>query len=340
VETNTKGVAPLTTSTIPVLFCTDSNYWQHLGATLASLLVSNARHQFRIMVCSIHADPENETKIGSIAAECGNATVEYIRFTPTREVFPISGHITLGAYLRLFMTEYVDPAVEKLLYLDCDLILRKDIEALWAADIDNYLAAAALEPYIEGHQAVGFTRDDLYFNSGVMLINLARWRSEKLLERFIACSNQKYSALRYWDQDILNSVLRGQVAFLNPRWNFQPIHAEMLPEKLGLTRDEFFSIRRDPAIVHFTTKDKPWKYLPEPQYKRYYWEALSLTPWKGVAPVGHSPLNVVHKVLKMKRLKQQVRLHGAQGMYLLSRLVRRPVLWSDVTPPPSHLTLA
>jgi lipopolysaccharide biosynthesis glycosyltransferase len=332
----------VTAPPIPVLFCTDRNYWQHLGATLASLLASNMRHQFRVMICSIHPDADSEKKVCQIARECGNASIEFIRFTPdlVSNPFPINGHITLGAYLRLFMAEYVDPTLKRLLYLDCDLIVRKDITPLWAANIDNYLAAAALEPYLHEHQAAGFAPGDAYFNSGVMLINLERWRSEELLGKFIACANEKQSALTYWDQDILNIVLRGQVAFLNPQWNFLAIYAEMLPEQLRLTRDEFLAIRRDPAIVHFTTKHKPWQYIPEPQYKEYYWEALSLTPWKDVSPQGYTPINVARKALLMKRLKQQVRWHCAQSIFRLSRLLGKPMVWSEVCPPPNHLTLA
>ena len=327
-------------SPIAVLFCTDNNYWQHLGATLASLLSSNGRHRFRIMVCSLQPNPENEMKIRQIAAEFGNATVEFISFTPNHsESLPINRYISLGAYLRLFVAEYVDPTLEKVLYLDCDLIIRKDIAALWEANIDDYLAAAVVEPHF--HENPGIFPGEPYFNSGVMLINLARWRSEEdLLARFIACAKQKFSLLPYWDQDILNIVLRGRVAFLNPRWNFHAIYAEMLPEQLGLTRDEFSSIRRDPNIIHFTSKFKPWHYIPEPQYKRLYWEALSRTPWKGVAPLGYTPGNVLRKVLTMKRLKQQIRLRSARFSYVLSRMVRRPILWSDVGPPPNHPTLA
>jgi lipopolysaccharide biosynthesis glycosyltransferase len=335
-----KGVAPLSKPPIAVLFCTDNNYWQHMGATLASLLSSNGRHRFRILVCSLEPNPENEMKIRQIAQEFGNATVEFILFTPKyREALPVDRYISLGAYLRLFVTEYVDPALDKLLYLDSDLIIRKDIETLWAADIDAYLAAAAVEPRF--HENPGIVPGEPYFNSGVMLINLSRWRSEgDLIEQFIACAKQKFSALPYWDQDILNIVLRGRVAFLSPRWNFHAIYAELLPEQLGFARDEFLSIRRNPDIIHFTSKDKPWHYIPEPQYKRCYWEALSRTPWKGAVPLGYTRGNALRKVLKMKRLKQQVRLHGAQSFSVLSRLVRRPVLWSDVSPPPSHLTLA
>jgi lipopolysaccharide biosynthesis glycosyltransferase len=329
------------TTPIPVLFCTDSNYWQHLGAALASLLASNTRHQFRVMVCTISPDLENEAKISQIVKTFGTATVEFIHFTPNRQnALPISGHITLGAYLRLFMTEYVDPTVDKLLYLDCDLIVRKDIESLWSADIDNYLAAAVLEPYLEEHESLGFARGDAYFNSGVMLINLARWRSQCLLNDFIACANERYSALAFWDQDILNSVLRGQVAFLSPRWNFLAIYAEMLPQQLQLTREEFLRIRRDPAIIHFTTRFKPWQYVYEPQYKRFYWDALACTPWKGAPPLGYTPSNVVRKTLMMRRLRQLVRLHGARCIYVFGRLLRRPMVWSHLDPPPSHITLA
>jgi lipopolysaccharide biosynthesis glycosyltransferase len=241
--------------------------------------------------------------------------------------------------LRLFVAEYVDPTLEKILYLDCDLIVRKDIAALWGANIDDYFAAAVVEPHF--HENPGMAPDEPYFNSGVMLINLTRWRSEKdLLARFIACANQQFSLLPFWDQDILNIVLRGRVAFLSPRWNFHAIYAEMLPEQLRLARDEFLSMRRDPDIIHFTSKYKPWHYIPEPQYKRHYWEALSLTPWRGVAPLGYTPGNVLRKALTMKRLKQQIRLRSARLSYVLSRMVRRPILWSHVGPPPNHPTLA
>ena len=220
-------------SPIAVLFCTDNNYWQHLGATLASLLSSNGRHQFRIMVCSLQSNPENEIKIRQIATQFGNATVEFISFTPShRESLPITGYTSLGAYLRLFVAEYVDPTLDKVLYLDCDLIIRKDIGALWGANIADYFAAAVVEPHF--HENPGIFPGEPYFNSGVMLINLARWRSEEdLLARFIACAKQKFSLLPFWDQDILNIVLRGQVAFLSPRWNFHAVSAELLPEQLG-----------------------------------------------------------------------------------------------------------
>jgi lipopolysaccharide biosynthesis glycosyltransferase len=321
---------------IAVLFCTDTNYWQHMGATLASLLSSNGRRQFR--VCSLAADPENEAKIRQVAMEFGNATVEFIHFTPNHlDALPITRYIGLGAYLRLFVSEYVDPTLDKVLYLDSDLIIRKDIGALWAAGIQDYYAAAVVEPHF--HENPGIQPGEPYFNSGVMLINLARWRSEDLVGQFIACARERFSTLAYWDQDILNIVLRGRVAFLNPRWNFHAIYAEMLPEQLRLSQDEFLQIRRDPDIIHFTSKHKPWHYLPEPQYKHLYWEALSRTPWRGTAPVGYTPLNVLCKLVKMKRLKQQIRLRSARLSYVLSRMGGRPILWSDVAPPPHHPTL-
>jgi lipopolysaccharide biosynthesis glycosyltransferase len=331
----------LTTSPIPVLFCTDANYWQHLGAAVASLLASNARHRFRIMICSIQPDLSSQANLQQIVTAAGNASLELIYFTPSQsEQLPINGHITLSAYLRLFMAEYVPPDIDNILYLDCDLIVRGDIGALWAADIRNYLAAAVLEPTLEEHEALGFTRSDPYFNSGVMLINLAEWRRRDLLHSFLACANQKHSALRFWDQDILNCVLHGQVAWLHPRWNFLAIYAEMRPEQLRLTRDEFLQLRRRPDIIHFTTAFKPWQYLAEPQYKRCYWEALSLTPWKGAAPIGHTPANILRKTWKLKRVRQQVRLHGARSIHSLSRLLGRPILWSNISPPPDHFILA
>jgi len=331
----------LPTPPITVLFCTDNNYWQHLGAALVSLLGSNAQHQFRIIVCSMQKDEESETKIRRIAAEAGNAGVEFVNYIPShRESLPINRYITLGAYLRLFMADYVDQTVEKLLYLDCDLIVRKDIGPLWAANIDDYLVAAVPESYFGVHDDLGFSRDVLYFNSGVMLVNLERWRREDLITKFIACAIEKSTALAYWDQDILNIVLRGQTAFLSQRWNFHAIYAEMLPEHLGLDREEFFNIRRDPTVIHFTSRHKPWQYFPEPQYKRYYWEALARTPWKGIAPQGYTAINSLRKVIKLKWLKQQIRLHGAQVIYRFSRFSGKRMLWSEVVPPPEHVTVA
>lgn len=266
---------------IPVLFCSNRQYCEHMAVAIASLLTNNPGHRFRIYVALTESACEERSRIQETVARFSNAILVFKLYDPAAiKDFPIHSHITVDSYVRLFFSEMVDPDVDRLLYLDCDLIVCSDIEPLWKCDMQGAILGAVPDAFSDNHRALGFAEDETYFNSGVLLIDARRWRAADLTPALVKYILENGPKLRYLDQDVLNAVLRGGIYPLPLRWNFTPRHADSTPELLGLSRREFMEIRRKPGIVHFASGFKPWYYGFEPHYKDRYYRYRALTPWR------------------------------------------------------------
>jgi lipopolysaccharide biosynthesis glycosyltransferase len=207
------------------------------------------------------------------------------------------------------MTQFLDPDMDKVLYLDSDLIVLDDIGDLWDTDISRYYLGAVLDPYSDNHINLGFREDEKCFNAGVLLVNLRKWREANVVPTFVRYVEENSAILRYHDQCTLNAVFHGQVLLLPYRWNFAARNADLPASALGMTKEQFLELRAHPSIVHYTTSVKPWLYVLEPHYKSLYYEYLALTPWRGFTPPDRTPRTVLERLLRMERMKQIVRWH-------------------------------
>jgi lipopolysaccharide biosynthesis glycosyltransferase len=305
---------------ISLLFCADASYFQHAGATIASILETNPKHEFEIFVCSEKRDYSAEQKLKVIVSQFGNATINFVEFNLPQ----MQGHveskayISVATYLRLFMTEFLEPRVKRVLYLDCDLIVCGDLGELWQTDLQGAWAAGVVDPVPETFEHLDF-QSGTYVNAGVLLADLEQWRESNILSEFLAYASNPRFKFKNHDQDILNVVLRGKIKPLDYRWNFQSFQPDMSAKMLNISRSAFRKLRRFPSIIHFTTEYKPWIYGHEPHYKKLYYKALALTPWRGWQPPDRTPRAIILKFLKLKRLKERIAWY-APG---LSRYLRR-----------------
>ena len=288
---------------INVLFCTDANFWQPVGVAVASLLLSNPNHTFRIVIASAApAHPRIFPEIQEFARQQGNAEVEFATCEAALQYqdLPTNAHLTLGAYLRLFMTEFLDPSVDKILYLDSDLLVCADIGELWQIDLGDFYLGAAPEPYNRSHrEPLGFGPSDLYVNSGVMLVNVAKWRRDNVLPKFMRFAFTNAEKLPSVDQDILNSVFRGRILNIGYKWNWQALFPRFEPGRLGMSLSEYEDMKRHPRIVHYTSGYKPWFFRWAPHYQGLYRDILRRTPWAGTQPPDRSLRNVPLKLVKI-----------------------------------------
>jgi lipopolysaccharide biosynthesis glycosyltransferase len=279
---------------IPVLFCIDGKFWQHLAVSIASLLESNRHSTFRIFVVSAsEMDAAEVAKLRSMI-EAKGSSLKIIVYSEAAsyQYLPTHSHLTFSIYLRLFMTEYLDPSLDKVLYLDSDIIICSDIRELWSLPLGYAYIGAAREPYNRRQrEPLGFSRNDLYINSGVMLVNLERWRADRVLPRLLDFAQKNQEIIHSGDQDTINSVFRGRIYDIGYQWNWQALFPRFSPAELGLDRETFSALRRTPKLVHFTSPYKPWFYRWQPHYKDMYYKYLALTPWAGYDPPDRSLVN-------------------------------------------------
>lgn len=290
---------------IPVVFCADKRFCQHMAVTMASLLANNAAHRFRLIAVFDEWDRHTIERLSETVAQFQNAEITFKTFgTSSFSHFRVDREIPLSSYLRLFMTDFLPSDIDKLLYLDSDLIVCGDIRELWDTDTCDYFLAAVPDPYSDNHVALGFDKDEKYFNAGVLLVNLAKWRQANVLPDLVAYAGEHTDILRYHDQCTLNAVFRGQVLFLPYRWNFPARNADLPASAFGMTKTDFSRLRKHPSIVHYTTHVKPWLYAQEPHYKSLYYRYLKLTPWSDFQPQDRNLQTALKKFMKMEKLKQ------------------------------------
>jgi lipopolysaccharide biosynthesis glycosyltransferase len=273
---------------IRVLFCCNPTYYQHLAVTLVSLLENNRINRVEVHLILSARDPHLETRLWRSLEPYRNFTLEIHDF-PLSDYshFFVDNHVTVDTYCRIFAAEVLSPDIDKILYLDCDLVVLDDLRDLWSTDIGSHALAAVPEPYgTFRREFLGIPADRPYVNAGVMLVNLRRWRAEGLAQRLGRFIEAHGNSLWYWDQDAINAILHDAILPLPYRWNVQ---AQVYKWKWRRYRGSESGIRdacRRPAVIHYSTAEKPWRFRAIVKRKLLYFDYLAKTDWRGANPLG------------------------------------------------------
>jgi lipopolysaccharide biosynthesis glycosyltransferase len=283
------------TTPIRVLFCCDPGYFQHVAAALASLVENNDRRDLDIHVVTSRRDPALEQKLAATIGGARNAQLQFHGFEWSPDArWPTSHHVTRDAYLRLFAADILPLSIDRILYLDADLLVISDLSPLWELDIGDHALAAAPDPFEDG-AALGLPTGARYVNSGVMLLNLARWRATAALERMSDYVRREGDRLAYHDQDALNAVLAGEIMTIDYRWNL-PARLWRLPRgETPRDQEQVRGAMLRPAVIHFTTARKPWLFVMQTPHKSLYWRYLQGTPWRDAKPAGRRWSNLFER---------------------------------------------
>jgi lipopolysaccharide biosynthesis glycosyltransferase len=198
------------------------------------------------------------------------------------EAFPVNGHVSVAAYFRLLLPDLLPSSMERVIFIDADTIITDSLDDLWNQSLQGNALAAVREHKLfcvhHNHQY------GHYFNAGIMLIDLMKWRQTNLISKGHRFAIEIPEKLRHSDQDVLNLVFENNWLNLPDRWNACP-HLfgltggyDLTPE--ALSTNELEAIQH-PAIVHFagSGRDKPWNAHCRHPLKDRYLEARSLTPW-------------------------------------------------------------
>ena len=277
-----------------ILLATDNNYIKHCIVTMVSILENNRSALFFILTEGLSAD--NIQKINQ-TCEKYNSSAEIIT-VPTNIVsqFPmpknVSDHISIATYYRLFASELLPNSINKIIYLDCDIVVRKSLDELWSISLDNYAIAAVYQnnewsDSNHSWERLSISRKDGYFNAGVLFLNLQYWRENKVKERLLEYIRLHYDSIRSHDQDVLNAVLSKEVCSISCNWNFLPLYFNYrqytFPDKVN-NLDDIAKISKSPSVVHFVFKPKPWEYGCTHPFKNDYFLYLDKSVFNGWRP--------------------------------------------------------
>jgi lipopolysaccharide biosynthesis glycosyltransferase len=210
-----------------------------------------------------------------------------------------------SVYLRLFAPELLPASVDKVIYLDSDLVVLADLSELWDREFEGNLLLAVQDtglPFIDAERALpnyaacasflwgsrpignydahGIDSKSKYFNSGVLVIDLEGWRREGISEHFLACLHENREYAKLPDQYVLNTVLAGRWGELDLRWNVAPaIFHYPSAAQSPFGEAEYERAIADPCIVHYVGVQKPWRRDWQPAWQEHFQRYLEGTGW-------------------------------------------------------------
>jgi lipopolysaccharide biosynthesis glycosyltransferase len=224
---------------------------------------------------------------------------------------PTRGFTRKATWYRIFLPE-LRPDLDRILYLDSDLIVLDSLGPLFGVDLDDDCIGAVTNVLQLNHLhrpgELGLTEPRQYFNAGVLLMNLGQMREDRSTSALIAFGREHSQQIEWRDQDVLNVVLGSRRLSLHPRWNvmnsFRWKHAA---EVFGASQLE--DALHNPAIRHFEGPDenKPWHYLCDRVSRELYDEYRQHTPWPRIRRDGVTPRNVLRRVRRQRDAARGVR---------------------------------
>ena len=295
-------------STLNILYSSDENYAQHLGVSMYSLLKTNQdSDKIHVYIIDNEISADNQAKLRRVAAEFSKTGIDFIPFAHWKEKLKLNmeWNISLSSYARLFMDSMLPASVNRILYLDCDMIVCDSLRQMWETDLEGCVLGAVQDSIgDETKNAVGLSPNERYFNAGMLLVDLARWRADHMEEKCLQFIADRNGNVIHHDQGVLNGLCHHSVKILPVRNNLMTIHfiytrAQTLKyfgEHASFYSEKEIQRAKDsPVILHYTPSFtcRPWvKGCAHPR-KDLYWKTLAKTPWDGALPQkNRTPLHV------------------------------------------------
>ena len=269
------------------------DYNRHTGTTIASVLENCSRkvvvhllYEEKFSKQNPEGTEDNIQKYQQLASEYG---AEVVFHSVTLPVWVNDSdrknlqHFTPGTLLRLYLPTLLSEDISKIIYLDCDIVVKTDLAKIWDIPLDNYSLAACIDAanksnvrfYSDVHKPFDIDWRK-YFNAGFLVMNLAKIRERKALPDTVMDIICQHPELPYLDQDVLNIVFQDDTYFLSQQYNLS-VGMRMtdyrLMKMLGIKDGEY-----ENCILHFNGRKKPWK-VYSGVVDEEYWKYFKKTPW-------------------------------------------------------------
>ena len=326
-----------------VVYVSDDNYSMLLGISLTSLYINNkSEKKLDVYIVDDGIGESNRRKILSTAHRFGR---EIFFVKPNQDKIAITrmgkwpSNVFYRLLLDILMEEFVQ--LDRAIYIDCDTIILESLVDLWNTNIEDKICAAVLECMDDNHKKrCGLKADDSYYNSGMILIDLVKWRSRKISFQMLnVIERNMQKKLEYPDEEIFNNVLRNQIFTLKPSYNITSIKSEFLYDELKMYRKSsvmypkkiYEEVLEKAHVIHYTGNfavRRPWFSGKSKAHKREadFLKYKMQSEWKKELLIEER-LNIEHKIMREIMDK-----HRRIGICLASFLYRniKPYCYSKL----------
>lgn len=266
-----------------ILVTIDSNYAEQLTVMLTSLITSNSNEKFDVYLA--HSSL-TENDFNFIKRSVDNDMCSITNVVIPDDMFegaPVTDRYPKEMYYRIFAAKYLPQNMDKILYLDPDIVVINEISNLYSVDLrGNYFAAAShVNKNLKKINGIrlDMPEDSTYINSGVMLMNLKELRENQDVREVYDYIENKKLFLLLPDQDVLNGVYADKTMHLDALiYNLSDRYLNFYnanPKNIGNKKDMRW-VAHNTSIIHYCGRNKPWKnnYRGDLGVFYYYYENI------------------------------------------------------------------
>lgn len=283
---------------ISIVYSCNDKYIPFAYMSILSLL-DNVKQPNKYHIYILCSDVSVTNKKFFQHLEKENVSIQFVDVTQIKEKYPdnlfsLSCHFSVETYYRFFLAQLF-PNLDKVLYIDVDTLIQKDVAELYCFDVsnnyigatrdceiirDSHTASSHYKDYIKN--TLGIKNINQYFQAGVMIVNLKKWRQDNLQYKLLERLKEIRTPL-FVDQDILNSVCQDKVAFIEQNWNYTwhiPLLDKTYYKNIGKPYNRDFELSKEnPYIIHFCGQNfKPMDY-PFLFEAKLFWKYARQSPF-------------------------------------------------------------
>lgn len=194
-------------------------------------------------------------------------------------IFPNGSRFT--HFYRLFLPEILPQDIDRVLYFDCDMLVLDDLDLLWQSKLKQYEIVAAVQDSwlrtvdfnydsskqaISNWQELGFNKGEAYFNSGMLLIDLVKWRRHNITQKVIGITAKHFEHVLFYDQYGLNVILKDKWKNLSPRFNTSSTQLDINIQDVTILH--FIGNKPISYDYHHNCQDLFYQYLDQTQWSK------------------------------------------------------------------------
>lgn len=280
-----------------IVYNADERFAEIFATSVVSLFENNQDvADITVYLIENHISNESKEKFQQLAVRYGRKIITL----PMPDIEKLVGvNVVIPQYNRmatcgrLFIASLLPDNIDKVIYVDSDTIFVDSIEKIWATDISGHAVGMTDCPQnMSFRTQLDLSKEGVYCNSGLLLINLKKWREINAEKKFLAFMRSQGGYVPFPDEGVLNAVFDGDILLLPLRYNVMThilafTYQEMCYArgvKTFYTQEEFNDAREHPVMVHFTSNfyfpERPWMQGCKHPYAEKYREYRLLTPWK------------------------------------------------------------
>jgi len=259
---------------INILAAIDTNYLKPLIVMLKSLFTTNRDDRFHVYIMHSSLSEEDISCIRNLVEYKGHCMT---LLKVEEELFqdaPIFSYYSKEIYFRLLAPYLLPKELDRILYLDSDIIINGSIADFYNMDLEGHYLATARESiaFLEWvhKKRLGLPKESGYFNSGVILFNLEFTRKNISLRQIFDCIESNNSKLFYPDQDVLNILFHKKVRFIDKQVYNYNSQFFWLDKLKSFGQKDMVWLQKSAAIIHFAGRNKPWDSHYRGAFKELY----------------------------------------------------------------------